>query len=166
MGERRPPPPKDTIAPETPRIPEARDAMQTLTDDEVLEAARLASMARSSAPPPLVRDDSDVEIEIVSERFASMRPFETTQLAKEKEDRALVALHLSRLGGETRVPVRVVSHEKLAGAGLDPNASAVALHVDGESTIARIIERCGLPVAEALRALVTLQERKLIAIRP
>jgi hypothetical protein len=65
--------------PETPRAVDMRDPLDTVTDEDALEMARRASMVPSSAPPPAPVSDNEVEIEIISERYADARPFQTTR---------------------------------------------------------------------------------------
>jgi hypothetical protein len=67
--------PKSSEAPPTPRAIDIRDPLDTVTDEDALEMARRASMIPSSAPPPV--SDNEVEIEIISERYADARPFQT-----------------------------------------------------------------------------------------
>ena len=68
----------------------------------------------------------------------------------------LCHLHLSRLGGATRVPRVAVDGAEVRWLGLDHRAGFLLSRVDGASTIDELVDLSGMACHEALKILVEL----------
>lgn len=67
-------------------------------------------------------------------------------------------LHLSRLGGATRVPSVAVDGSEVRWLGLDHRAGFLLSRVDGASTIDELVDLSGMARHEALKILVELMD--------
>jgi hypothetical protein len=132
---------------------EFRERMPTLTDDSLLEQARLQSLP-SNAPPPRRAPistvpspsranprDSSVEIDTGESDFDALG---------ESEQVAILTVGLSPL---TRVPMLAMELTELGQLLADPKTAYVLGFVDGLLPLETIIEVTGLPELETLRVL-------------
>lgn len=174
----------------TPATREAvRDPQATITNEDELERARVASIelmatplpvpATAYAPVTIARaDDPEADMR---ERF-SVGDFAGALEAAEKvlaatpahadADRiakacreSLAALYESKLGSFDRVPFVVVAREELKFLALDHRAGFLLSHVDGVSTLETILDVSGMPRLDAMRILVELVQKRVVALR-
>ncbi len=149
---------------------EFRERMPTLTDDSLLEEARLQSM-RSNAPParpampagpatarpgPLVAGSRDSSVEIDTG--------EADLEALGVDDQ--VAILSVRLSPLTRVPVLSKALGELGAAVEDPKTAYVLGFIDGLLPLETIVEVTGLPELETLRVLDRLVSLSAVTFKP
>jgi len=170
-------------------LPPFRKELDTLTDETELEAARVKSIypLDEPAPPPSIDGDPDLEVTedgispldearvlaASGDEFASMAILE--DMLKEEPtnfaarqilegcERTLVAKFSARLGSLSRVPRLAIPEDRLSSLALDHRAGFLLALVDGASEVEAIVDISGLPAPDALRALVELYERGVIA---
>jgi len=124
----------------TAPAPRKRSPFPTMTDDALLEAARRASMARTSPPPPM-------------EPAPAIPPPPTSA-----ED------PMNVLGSLDSVPRHAMMPEELTKLGLDHHSGFMLALVDGVLSFETIIDVCGMPRAEAVRVLAQLVKRGIINV--
>lgn len=73
-------------------------------------------------------------------------------------------MHLSRLGGATRVPKVAVAGSEVRWLGLDHRAGFLLSRVDGRSSIDDIVDLSGMPRHEALKLLVELVDAGALSL--
>ena len=152
---------------------EFRERMPTLTDDSLLEEARLQSM-HSNAPPrasmpsgpasaavtarpgPITATSRDSSVEIDTS--------EADLEALEVDDQ--VAILTVRLAPLTRVPVLAKALTELGAAVEDPKTAYVLGFIDGLLPLETIIEVTGLPELETLRVLDRLVTLAVVTFKP
>ncbi len=160
--------------------PPMRAQSVTLVDEAELEAARLASMHRSSLPPvlastpPRERPGEDPVIEILSNPPLDADPLEEARLRLDAGDetgalaivedllrrtpshaparelaaeceRVLVEKYTTALGRLDRVPKLAVALDRLVSLALDHRAGFLISFIDGQSTVAAIVDMSGMP---------------------
>lgn len=179
--------------PEARRTPSAREAVRdpqaTITNEDELERARVASMelmatplpVPAAAPTPVIITDADDPESGMRERFA-VGDFAGALEAAEKvlaatpghaeADRvadecreSLAHLCENKLGSLDRVPFVVVAREELKFLALDHRAGFLLSHVDGVSTLETILDVSGMPRLDAMRILVELVQKRVVALR-
>lgn len=153
---------------------EFRERMPTLTDDSLLEEARLQSM-HSNAPParasmpsgpvstattarpgpiPATSRDSSVEIDAGEADLDALG------------DDDQVAILSVRLAPLDRVPVLAKAMTELGAAVEDPKAAYVLGFIDGLLPLETIIEVTGLPELETLRVLDRMVTQGAVTFKP
>jgi hypothetical protein len=159
---------------------EFRERMPTLTDDSLLEEARLQSM-RSNAPPPRPRmpsnpgsmaatapppamtarppsnptsRDSAVEIDTGESDLESLG---------EGDQVAILTVRLSPL---TRVPMLAKELSQLGSAVEDPKTAYMLGFIDGILPLETIIDVTGLPELETLRVLDRMITLGVVVFKP
>lgn len=120
---------------------EVRERAPTITDEVLLEQARLESMAMQSGLPPRPPASSVVEID-AGEADLDALP--------EEDQAAILAARLSPL---SRVPKLARSLTELGGLLEDPKTAYVLGFIDGLLPLETIIEVTGLPELDTLRVL-------------
>jgi hypothetical protein len=65
----------------------------------------------------------------------------------------------------SRVPDLLVPRELLAAVPLDHRARALLAHIDGVEALEVVLERCGLPMLDAMQLLCELVERRIVTLR-
>jgi hypothetical protein len=144
---------------------EIRERMPTLTDESVLEQARLQSFPTNAPPPrrpmstvpgPLVSNprDSSAEIDVGEDDIDALGVDEQ------------VAILRARLMPLTRVPALSQSPGELGAALEDPKTAYVVGFVDGLLPLETIIEVTGLPELDTLRVLDRLVGQGIVTFRP
>lgn len=86
------------------------------------------------------------------------------RIAKSCRER-LTMLYGSRLGSLARVPTVAVVGEEVRWLGLDHRAAFLLSRVDGQHTLAELVDVSGMPALEALKTLVELLEMGAIGFR-
>jgi hypothetical protein len=144
---------------------EFRERMPTLTDDTLLEEARLQSLP-SNAPPPRSAvtarpgppaanpRDSSVEIDTGESDLESL---------EEGEQVAILTVRLSPL---TRVPVLAKELSELGSVVADPKTAYMLGFIDGLLPLETIIEVTGLPELETLRVLDRMISIGVVMFKP
>jgi hypothetical protein len=131
---------------------EFRERMPTLTDDTLLEEARLQSLPSRAPPPPSgtagvtarpppATRDSSVEIDTGESDLESL----------DVDDQ--VAILSVRLSPLTRVPMLASELSQLGSVVEDPKTAYMLGFIDGILPLETIIEVTGLPEIETLRVL-------------
>lgn len=153
---------------------EFRERMPTLTDDSLLEEARLQSMhsnappARSPmpsasgmtattarpGPPDSVAVDSAVEIDMGESDLDSLDVGDQ------------VAILLSRLMPLSRVPVLARAMAELGAVVEDPKTAYVLGFIDGLLPLETIVEVTGLPELETLHVLDRMVSLGVVTFKP
>ena len=148
---------------------EFRERMPTLTDDTLLEEARLQSLP-SQAPPPPSRSsagvtarpgpptanvrDSSVEIDTGESDLESLEVDEQV---------AILSVRLSPL---TRVPTLAKEISELGSVVEDPKTAYMLGFIDGLLPLETIIEVTGLPEIESLRMLDRMITIGVVIFKP
>lgn len=73
-------------------------------------------------------------------------------------------MHLSRLGGATRIPRIAVAGSEVRWLGLDHRAGFLLSRVDGRSTIEELVDLSGMARHEALKVLVELVDAGALSL--
>lgn len=153
---------------------EFRERMPTLTDDSLLEEARLQSMHSNAPParPPMpsasgmtattarpgppdsVAVDSVVEIDMGESDLDSL------DVADQ------VAIFLSRLMPLSRVPVLARAMAELGAVVEDPKTAYVLGFIDGLLPLETIVEVTGLPELETLHVLDRMVSLGVVTFKP
>jgi hypothetical protein len=120
-----------------------RSPFPTITDDEVLEAARRASM-KTAPPPP-----------------GAPSPEASAPSSPSGDDEPMKIL-----GSLEAVPRHAMAPDELTKLGLDHHAGFMLALIDGVLNFDTIIDVCGMPRPEALRVLAQLMKRGIIAVQP
>ena len=153
---------------------EFRERMPTLTDDSLLEEARLQSM-HSNAPPARASMPSGPASAATTARPG---PIPTTSRDSyveidtgEADLEALgvddqVAILRVRLAPLTRVPVLAKAMTELGAAVEDPKTAYVLGFIDGLLPLDTIIDVTGLPEIETLRVLDRLVTLAAVTFKP
>ncbi len=89
---------------------------------------------------------------------------EATRVAQESRAR-LGQILLSRLGGEDKIPTRLVDENEARWLGLDHRASTVLSAIDSQTSIRELPSATGIPRLEVLRALADLLSAGAIGVR-
>ncbi len=153
---------------------EFRERMPTLTDDSLLEEARLQSM-HSNAPPARASMPSGPASAAVTARpgpiTATSRDSSVEIDTSEADLEALevddqVAILTVRLAPLTRVPVLAKALTELGAAVEDPKTAYVLGFIDGLLPLETIIEVTGLPELETLRVLDRLVTLAVVTFKP
>ena len=135
-----------------------RGEMPTLIDDAELEAARLASMRRSSVPPAprtaAKAPPPEGEIHVVWD--PESEPFDAEEL---------FAKYVALLGAFTRMPVVLVPFDQLPSLSMDSRMGFLVALIDGSSSIQTILDVSGMPPREVLHALATLRDLGIMGFR-
>ena len=134
--------------------------MPTVVDDAALEAARLASMKRTSEfpahAPAAVADprpsDGSIEVEWAPE-------------SESLDPEQLFSKYVKLLGAFTRVPRVTVPVEELPSLSMDNRMGFLIALIDGESSIQTLLDVASMPPREVLHALVTLRDLGIVAFR-
>lgn len=174
--------------PEAKRTPGAmravRDPQVTLTDEVELEIARQRSMEVSVPPTPeqpVIREKPvNPETEMrerydlgdfggaleVAERLLAVAPAnaDANRIARDCREQ-LTELNEARLGSLDRVPSIVVADEDLKHVAIDHRAGFLLSHIDGVSSLETILDVSGMPRLDALRILVELVQKRVVALR-
>ncbi len=85
------------------------------------------------------------------------------RLAAGDEAGAMAAAN--RLTASRPVPAVTVSFDVLDEIELDDCAALVLAHIDGRTELSRVLNGCELPLAEGLRTLCALIERRIVVLR-
>jgi hypothetical protein len=143
---------------------EFRERMPTLTDDSLLEEARLQSMrsmppsrgpAVTARPGPLPTSrDSSVEIDTGESDLEALG------------DDDQIAILTVRLAPLTRVPVLSKEMTELGSVVEDPKTAYVLGFVDGLLPLETIIDVTGLPELETLRVLDRMIAQSVVMFKP
>lgn len=134
---------------------EIRERMPTITDDDALEAARLASIAMASdAPKPRASVPDATSSSVAFLDDAALSPEERIAVLRDR---------LSPLG---RVPTLVKKVDELGDAVQDPKTAYVLGFVDGLLPLETIIEVTGLPELDTLEVLDRMIEAGHIVFKP
>lgn len=167
-----------------------RESQATLTDEVALELARQESMAmttplpRVNTPaPPRANDPSswaddmrdrfslgdftgalDVAERILGSDAARAAHGEASKVSAECREQ-LMGLYEAKLGSVDRVPVVVMAREDLKALSIDHRAGFLLSHIDGVSSLETILDVSGMPRLDALRILVELVQKRVIALR-
>jgi hypothetical protein len=159
---------------------EFRERMPTLTDDSLLEEARLQSM-RSNAPPPRPRMASNPGNTATTARppaTTARPPAGTTSRDSvveidtgESDLESLgvddqIAILTVRLAPLTRVPVLAKEMRELGPAVEDPKTAYMLGFVDGILPLETIIDVTGLPEIETLRVLDRMIALGVLVFKP
>ena len=140
----------------------AREEMPTLVDDVELEAARVASTKRSSAPPPpLAEDAAEVERPLTDHDIDITWAPDSELLDPEE----LFSKFVRLLGPFTRVPTITVTVERLSTLSLDNRMGFLVALIDGTTNIQTLLDVAGMPPREVLHAIVTLRDLGILALR-
>jgi hypothetical protein len=136
--------PRPTVRPDFDPVAYARkhgmrERMSTITDENALEQARLASM-QSNLPPPRPRFES-VEIDAGEEDLDALPTDEQ------------IAIFHARLSPLSRTPTLAREMSKLGSLVEDPKTAYVLGFVDGLLPLETIVEVTGLPELDTLRVL-------------
>jgi len=145
---------------------EIRERMPTLTDESLLEQARLQSFP-TNAPPPLTRRqrstmpgpltgnprDSSVEIDVGEDDLDELGPDEQ------------IAILRARLAPLSRVPMLAHQLSEIGPALEDPKTAYVIGFVDGILPLDTIIDVTGLPELDTLRVLDRMIGLGVVTIR-
>lgn len=164
-----------------------RAAQVTLTDEAELERARLLSLEivtpaePLAVPPPLAAlrtkqpaEDMLERLELgdlagalrIAEDILTMRcdDLEAKRVAWECREK-LAELYVDRLGTLDAVPLVIMSGDELRAVSLDHRAGFLLSHVDGLSSLEMILDVSGMPRLDALRILVELVQKRVVALR-
>jgi len=164
-----------------------RDPHATVTNEVELEAARLKSMESLPSPSavipkgePAIFDKGDPEAEM-NERFligdfaGALRVAEeltvsdpkhedATRIAKESRAH-LISQYEARLGSLDRVPRVVMGVGGLRELAIDHRAGFLLSHIDGVSSLETILDVSGMARLDAVRILVELVQKRVVALR-
>jgi hypothetical protein len=154
---------------------EFRERMPTLTDDSLLEEARLQSMMRSNAPPP--RSQMPSSSGVSSATTARPPPAPTSRDSAVEIDMGesdleslgvdeQAAILSARLAPLSRVPVLAKEMTELGAVVEDPKTAYVLGFVDGILPLETIIEVTGLPEIETLRVLDRMVSLGVVVFKP
>lgn len=153
---------------------EIRERMPTLTDDSLLEEARLQSM-RSNAPPPRSKMPSSVGVS--SATTARPPPAPTSRDSAVEIDTGesdleslgvdeQVAILNVRLAPLNRVPVLAKEMSELGAVVEDPKTAYMLGFIDGILPLETIVDVTGLPEVETLRMLDRLISLGVVVFKP
>lgn len=142
---------------------EFRAPAVTLTDEDALEQARLASMASSfpTVPPnrartPSLADDPDAAVEIDAEET------ELDDLGPDQQ----IAILRARLTPMSRVPTLTRDLPQLGELLHDPKTAYVLGFVDGILPLETIVDVTGLPELDTLQILDRMVHVGVVVFRP
>jgi hypothetical protein len=76
----------------------------------------------------------------------------------------LMGLYTSKLGSLQKIPVQAMKDADMRWLGLDHRSGFLLSRVDGNSSVEEVLDICGMPRLEALRAIVELVERGAIKL--
>lgn len=113
-----------------------------------------ASEQPTLPPPPSLRDvrDTSAPLEELLYRFEVGDHKGALAAAESLLDRRLV-------------PTLVVSWDTIPRLGLSPDAVLLLTSVDGQLALESLLEACGVPMLDAIRALCDLLDRRVITLR-
>ena len=143
---------------------EIRERMPTLTDEPLLEQARLQSFPTNAPPPRRQRStmppapfpgprDSSVEIDVGEDDLDALGPDEQ------------IAILRARLAPLSRVPILAHQLSDIGSALEDPKTAYVIGFVDGILPLDTIIDVTGLPELDTLRVLDRMIGLGVVSIR-
>ena len=155
---------------------EFRERMPTLTDDSLLEEARLQSM-RSNAPPARPTMPSAAAAPTTTTATTTARPGPPSPDSSVEIDTGesdveslgvddQVAILSVRLSPLTRVPVLAKEMTELGSVVQDPKTAYVLGFIDGLLPLETIIEVTGLPELETLRVLDRMIALSVVTFKP
>lgn len=160
---------------------EFRERMPTLTDDSLLEEARLQSMRSNAPPPPRSRMPSNPGSTAATAPPPAMTarpPAAATSRDSAVEidtgesdleslgDGDQVAILASRLSPLSRVPVLAKELSDLGAAVEDPKTAYMLGFIDGILPLETIIDVTGLPELETLRVLDRMISLGVVIFKP
>ena len=90
---------------------------------------------------------------------------ERARLCAEQCRERLCAQYVSKLGALTSLVSVALNDAEVRWLGLDHRAGFLLSRIDGRSSLEELLDICGMPRLEALKTLVDLQARGVIAIR-
>ncbi len=175
-------------------MPAVREPQATLTNEIALEQARLESMATpipvvTGAPlitglpeehatpraPGAGPEAEMTECFGVGDYAGALERAEAILLSSPAHAEAarvatecrqtLGELYKAKLGDLDRVPFVVVAREELRWLAIDHRAGFLLSHVDGVSTLDTILDVSGMPRLDAMRVLVELVQKRVVALR-
>jgi hypothetical protein len=155
---------------------EIRERMPTLTDEALLEEARLASMPSSPPTRPQVTGPFDTGVFEVPDSPDSATELDVEEVELVLEDdgvplsagseAAQIAAMRERLQPLYRVPTLTRPLTELGGLLEDPKTAYVLGFVDGILPLETIIDVTGLPEYDTLRVLDRMVVQGVMVFRP
>lgn len=164
-----------------------REPQATITNEVELEEARLKSMEPSISATPLVTGlpvppapvrgpEADMrELFGVGDYGAALERAEAILVVSPTDAEAtriafecrqtLRERYEAKLGDLDKVPFVVVAREELRWLAIDHRAGFLLSHIDGISTLETILDVSGMPRLEAMRVLVELVQKRVVALR-